>query len=97
MTLAGDHPDLCQRRMQWALRAVRDAYAAYPDGESRQRHSCPEASAHHLDRADRVGLSYQVCRHRWVEDVALTDLDVAQSHLLCHGCGDLALLGADRE
>lgn len=53
MTLAGDHPDLCQRRMQWALRAVRDAYAAYPDGESRQRHSCPEASAHEwLDIAD---------------------------------------------
>jgi hypothetical protein len=47
---AGDHPDLCQRRMQWALRAVRDAYG------------CPEASvaqgwstvpdADHLDVPD---------------------------------------------
>jgi hypothetical protein len=27
---AGDHPDLCQRRMQWALRAVREAYEPFP-------------------------------------------------------------------
>ena len=43
---AGDHPDLCQRRMQWALRAVRDAYAPYPDDESWcEGRSCREASA----------------------------------------------------
>jgi hypothetical protein len=28
---AGDHPDLCQRRMRWALVAVRDAYRPYLD------------------------------------------------------------------